>query len=370
MLEVRASESAYYSSADFIALIYTGSKKPLKNLQNVTRKIIVGVVLLLIAGLTYLAVQFWYDTSVDEESAESVIVTIPNGAGFGEILDSLEVAGLISDRASFRILASATGADDELKSGTYKFQRGLSQARLLDALKDGHSTVRVKVTFPEGVTIRRIASIAAEKAGLDSAEFVRLANDREYLKSIGLNASTAEGYLMPDTYFLYWGEPADLLLKRMSGLFLEFYDQAKKASAEKLNLTPYEAIILASLVEGEARVDKDRPIVARLYLNRLERGMRLEADPTIQYILPDGPRRLLYEDLRVESPYNSYKYKGLPPTPINNPGRKSITAALNPSDHDYIFMVAKGDGSGAHTFSTTKSQHDRAVREYRRNLGR
>ena len=221
------------------------------------------------------------------------------------------------------------------------------------------------MTFPEGITIRRIASIAAEKIGVDSIELVRLATDRGFLKSIGLSASTAEGYLMPDTYFFYWGTPAETVLREMSALFLKFYDQKKKKSTSVINLTPYEAIILASLVEGEARVDKDRAIVAGLYLNRLKRGMKLDADPTIQYILPDGPRRLLYKDLKVESPYNTYKYKGLPPTPINNPGRASIEAVLDPEEHNYLYMVAKGDGSGAHTFSRSKSEHDRAVAEYR-----
>lgn len=333
-----------------------------------TRKIIAVLILLAVVGLTYLAVQFWYDTSGGDTAEETALVIIPRGASFDAILDSLEKADLVSDRASFRILITATGADDDIKSGTYKFQRGISQAKLLNALREGHSTVRVKVTFPEGVTIRRIASIASEKAGIDSAGFVRLANDRKFLESIGLNAATAEGYLMPDTYFVYWGESPESLLKRMSGLFLQYYNSERKGKAKNLDLTPYEAVILASLVEGEARVDKDRPIVARLYLNRLERGMKLDADPTIQYVIPGGPRRLLYEDLKYESPYNTYKYKGLPPTPINNPGRASIEAALNPDSNDYLYMVAKGDGSGEHTFSRTKAEHDRAVREYRRRV--
>ncbi len=335
-----------------------------------TRKIIVGVAALFILFLCYLGIRFWHDTSPEASDQDVVTIHIPKGAGFGQIMDTLSNAGLIDDQVSFRLIATATGADDELKSGTYKFQRGISQARLLKALREGHSSLRVKVTFPEGVTIRRIASIASQEAGIDSAELVRLANDREFLKLIGLNASTAEGYLMPDTYFLYWGASAESLLREMSSLFLKHYNDERKAKAAKIGLSPYEAVILASLVEGEARVPGDRPIVARLYLNRLERGMKLDADPTIQYILPDGPRRLLYEDLRIENPYNTYRYKGLPPTPINNPGRASIEAALNPADHDYIYMVAKGDGSGAHAFSRTKGEHDRAVAEYRKRVGK
>ena len=329
-----------------------------------------GFIALFVLFLLYLGFRFWYDTTPDDSEQDVVTLYIPEGAGFGEIADSLARADLIDDQVSFKLLATAIGADDELKSGTYRFQRGISQARLLDALREGHSTLRVKVTFPEGVTIKRIASIASQEAGIDSAEIVRLANDRDFLKSIGLNASTAEGYLMPDTYFVYWGASADWLLREMSGLFLKYYNDERKSKAAKIGLTPYQAIILASLVEGEARIPGDRPIVARLYLNRLERGMKLDADPTIQYILPDGPRRLLYEDLRIDNPYNTYKYKGLPPTPINNPGRASIEAALNPAENDYIYMVAKGDGSGAHTFSRTKGEHDRAVAEYRKRVGK
>jgi len=334
----------------------------------VTRKIIIGLIATAIITFTYLGFRFWHDTSSDDSEDDIVIVHIPSGASFDVILDSLDQAGLINDKISFRLLATATGADDDIKSGSYKFQRGISQARLLNALQEGDSLIRVKITFPEGVTIRRIASIASKRIGLDSAELVDLANDREFLASIGLNASTAEGYLMPDTYFMYWGAPPELLLREMAALFLKYYDEQKKKRATAINLSPYEAVTLASLVEGEARVDEERPIIAGLYLNRLRRGMKLDADPTIQYILPDGPRRLLYDDLKIENPYNTYTYKGLPPTPINNPGRASIEAVLDPAKHDFIYMVAKGDGSSAHTFSSTKGEHDRAVTAYRRRV--
>ena len=327
------------------------------------------VVLLLLGALLVVAGYVAWELWLRGGSSDEVIVRIPEGATFAQILDSLETSGAIANRTAFRMLAAATGDDGRIKPGTYKFERGTASAELLSALVEGRSTVRVKVTFPEGVTVRRMASILKRDLGVDSAQFVRLANDREFLKTIGINAATAEGYLLPDTYFLFWGEEPRTLLRRLSEEFRAFYTDELKERAKEIGLSAYEAIILASIVEGEARVAEERPIIAGLYLNRIRRGMKLAADPTIQYLIPDGPRRILYRDLRIDSPYNTYMYAGLPPTPINNPGRSSIRAALSPSKHDYIFMVAKADGSGRHTFTKTGAEHERAVREYRQRVG-
>jgi UPF0755 protein len=323
------------------------------------------VVLVLIGIVAVAAAYYSWELWLRGGGAESVIVRIPEGATFTQILDSLESSGAISNRMAFRLLAKATGNDARIRPGTYKFEKGTASAELLAALVEGRSTVKVKVTFPEGSTLRRMASILHRDLSVDSTTFMRLANDRAFLRSIGINASTAEGYLLPDTYFLFWGEQPQTLLRRFSDEFRAFYTDELKERAKAIGLSPYEAIVLASIVEGEAKVDEERPVIAGLYLNRLHRGMKLAADPTIQYMLPDGPRRLLYRDLRIDSPYNTYMYAGLPPTPINNPGRSSIRAALSPARHEYIYMVAKADGSGRHTFSRTGTEHERAVREYR-----
>ena len=332
-------------------------------------RILVALIIGIGVLIGYFTYQSYKANHLPTGEDDSVTVIIPRGAGFSEILDSLEEKGLIGERLSFEILAVATGAGDEIQSGSYRFESGLSHTELLDHLKNGKSAARVKVTFPEGVTIRRIASIAQDRAGVDSTELVTLANDREFLATIGLTASTAEGYLMPDTYFFDWGVSAETVLREMSLLFRDYYNEQKQNRArEQTGLTPYETVILASLVEGEARTEEDRTIVAGLYLNRLRKKMLLQADPTIQYILPDGPRRLLYEDLRIDNPYNTYRNPGLPPTPINNPGRASLEAAIDPAETDYLYMVAKADGSGAHTFSRTLSEHQVAVNRYRRNV--
>lgn len=325
------------------------------------RKLSVAILLLLLVAGGYFIYQIWLRSG----SGDEVMVRIPEGASFSEVLDSLEAADLIGSRTAFKMLAVATEQDDQIRPGTYKFGRSIPAPELLAALVEGRSTVKVKVTFPEGITIRRIASIAARDVGCDSAEVVKLANDRDFLKTIGINASTAEGYLMPDTYFIFWGEKPAVLLRQMADLFKNFYADSLKKKAAALNMSPYEAIVLASIVEGEARVPAERDTIAGVYLNRLRIGMKLQADPTIQYILPDGPRQLFYRDLEVDSPYNTYRNKGLPPTPINNPGRASIVAALNPQKHDYIYFVAKADGTGGHRFSRTAQEHEVAVREYR-----
>lgn len=322
------------------------------------------VVALVVGG--YVAWELWLRSGSDDE----VIVRIPEGSSFAQILDSLEFSGAIANRTAFRLLAAGTGKDARIRPGTYKFRRGTASAELLDALVEGRSTVKVKVTFPEGSTTRRMASILHRELGVDSTTFVKLANDRAFLGTIGINAATAEGYLLPDTYFLFWGEDPRVLLRRLSEEFRAFYDDEMKERAKQNGLSAYEAIILASIVEGEARVEEERPVIAGLYLNRIRRGMKLAADPTIQYIIPDGPRRILYRDLRIDSPYNTYMYAGLPPTPINNPGRSSIRAAVGPQKHDYLYMVAKADGSGRHTFTRTGAEHNRAVREYRQRVDR
>jgi len=322
--------------------------------------------LVALIALGYMASEIW----IPRADSREVTVRIPEGASFDEIVSILDEVELIRSRTTFQLLATTTGADAKIKPGTYRFPRGISAAGLLESLVAGRSTVRRKVTIPEGSTMRRIASIAAGQAGIDSAAFMELATDRAFLRTIGVDATSAEGYLMPDTYFLYWGDTPETLLRKMADLHSRFFNEEMKRRAAAVGLTPDQVIVLASIVEGEARVADERPMVAGVYLNRLRRGMRLQADPTLQYVLPDGPRRLLKADLEMDSPYNSYRYSGLPPTPINNPGRASIEAVLAPDRHDYLYFVARADGSGRHEFSRNGIEHAEAVRDYRARVAR
>jgi UPF0755 protein len=184
---------------------------------------------------------------------------------------------------------------------------------------------------------------------------------------IGLDntdAQTLEGFLLPDTYNFYWQSDEKEIVEKMLAEFRGFFVDSLQIRTKQMRMSIRQMLTVASIIEGETSIDNERPIIAGLYYNRLRRGMRLEADPTIQYLIVDGPRRLRYSDLKIQSPYNTYENAGLPPGPINNPGRQSILAALYPAHHQYLYFVATGNGG--HRFASSYEEHLRNVREYRR----
>ncbi len=217
-----------------------------------------------------------------------------------------------------------------------------------------------------GSTIRYIGAKVKYELFVDSAAFVQKAFDQSFVDSLGVNARSMEGYLFPDSYYVYErSSPSEIIGIFYNG-FKKFMTDSLKARADSMGFSVHEVLTLASIVEGETNKTEEMPQIASVYLNRLKRGMKLEADPTIQYLQPNGWKRLLYKDLKIKSPYNTYLYAGLPPGPINNPGGKAILAVLYPADTDYLFFVANGEGG--HNFSKTYSQHLRNVAKYRRWL--
>jgi UPF0755 protein len=218
-----------------------------------------------------------------------------------------------------------------------------------------------KITFLEGWTIRQFADHLALKLDLEAGEIVSLANRDAFLHKHQINGSSAEGYLFPDTYLVSEYTDPESVLNILINEGRKFWTKAREYRATALGLTKHEILTMASIIEGEAIYDDERPIISAVYHNRLENGMRLQADPTIQYVIEDGPRRLLNRDLRINSPYNTYLHKGLPPGPINSPGKKSLLAALYPEENEYLFFVAKGDGY--HIFSKTEKEHFRAKKK-------
>ena len=218
-----------------------------------------------------------------------------------------------------------------------------------------------KITFLEGWTVRQFANHLAEKLDLEAEKIEGLANREAFLRKHQINSSSAEGYLFPDTYLLSENTDPESVLNILVNESRKFWTKAREYRATALGLTKHEIVTLASIIEGEAIYDDERPVISAVYHNRLESGMKLQADPTIQYIIDDGPRRLLNRDLRIKSPYNTYLHEGLPPGPINSPGKKSLLAALYPEENEYLFFVAKGDGY--HTFSKTEKEHNRAKKK-------
>ncbi|RKY89252.1 endolytic transglycosylase MltG, partial [candidate division KSB1 bacterium] len=247
----------------------------------------------------------------------------------------------------------------KIRAGKFRLSKNLSNYSILLILCKG-KPIDEKITIQEGLTSQKICSILKDTLEIDSTKFISLLTDKEFINELGIDADNLEGYLFPETYYFPCGISEKEIIKKMVGEFHKVFNDSLKKRARELNFSVHEIVTLASIIEGEAKIDDERNKISAVFHNRLKRRMRLQADPTIQYIIKDGPRRLLLKDLKIESPYNTYLHRGLPPGPICNPGKKSIIAALYPSCENYLYFVAKGDGS--HIFSRTKKEHLKAKR--------
>lgn len=294
-------------------------------------------------------------------------IVVPPGSTFGAVLDSLDAHGLVSNRFLLKLRARITGADRAVHAGVFEIPRGTSHSGILELLGQPHE-LEVRFTVPEGLTIGDIAELAETRLGIPADSFVAAARDSALADSLGLEIRSFEGFLRPDTYQLPSDITARELVRRLANEFLEVWKPEWDARLDTLDLTRPELLALASIVEGEARVDDEREVIAGVYHNRLRIGMALQADPTVQYaiMLRTGERkkRLFEKDYGFASPYNTYLHPGLPPGPVNSPGRRSIEAALYPDTVPFLFFVARPDGS--HVFTRTYREHLRAVAESRR----
>jgi UPF0755 protein len=331
--------------------------------MNTRYKLIVGVLAVLLAVGAYFLHDVFYGGNDFHGIAEKTFY-VSRGESFASIVDSLEGKGIIRKRELFVFVAKMFGGTTRIQVGKYIFSMGISNVDLFLALREGKHATLISVTIPEGLRPRVQAHICARALGIDSARFVQLVYDDSVTHSLGVNAHSLEGYLLPETYSFYWQPTEEDLIRRMVDEFRRFYTDSLQASANALAWTTNQVLTLASIIEGEAVLQDERPIISGVYHNRLRKGMRLEADPTIQFILEDGPRRVHYSDLKSDHPYNTYRIKGLPPGPVNNPGKASIIAALFPSKHEYLFFVANGEGG--HWFSKNYADHIRSVWKYRR----
>jgi len=288
---------------------------------------------------------------------------IHRGMSVTQIADSLQRQSLIRNRNHFLLAAKLTGWGNQLKAGKYEITPELTHVNLLRLFRSGKA-VQVRVTLPEGKTAEDFAEIVEHTLQIDKAEFLKLAEDSSFSHKLGVAAPRLEGYLYPNTYQFYWGATAAEVITVLVQELQRRLDDSLRAQVRTSGMTLHQVVTLASIVEGEAVIDNERATIAAVYRNRLRQGILLQADPTIQYAVPGPPRRLLFRDLEIASPYNTYRYAGLPPGPVNNPGIKSIRAVLNPAPAQYIYFVAVGDGS--HRFSYTLEQHLQAKRDFDR----
>ena len=295
------------------------------------------------------------------------IVSIPAGATLRQIAARLAQVGVIRHQGMFVLYARLRGAAAQLQAGEYALRATMSPAQVLDILRHGN-VIYHSLTIPEGLTVRDIAALIAAKGLGDRQTILRLAHDAAFIRSLGLTVPSLEGYLFPETYHVPRSMNERDLLRLMVQTLRKNYTRDIALRAQRLGMTQHEVVTLASLIEKEAHVDEERPLISAVFHNRLRKGMRLQADPTVIYALGerfDG--NLRKKDLAIDSPYNTYRYAGLPPGPIANPGRRSLQAAVAPAPVDYLYFVATGK-HGRHHFSTTLREHNQAVRKYQ--LGR
>ncbi len=253
------------------------------------------------------------------------------------------------------------GHEKNIPAGSYVLHNALNNRAIINQLVYGVPSLK-SITVLEGWTIYQIANELEKELKISKKTFLRLCNDQRVIKLFDLEGNSLEGYLFPDTYTFAEGVDPYLVLTRMVNEFINNITKSMEVQAQEMNMSLLEVITLASIIEGEAIYDSERAIISAVYHNRLKRGMKLQADPNIQYIIDDGPRRLLNNDLKIESKYNTYLYRGLPPGPINSPGKESIIAALYPSVNEYLYFVARGDGY--HTFSTNEKDHNKAKKKF------
>jgi len=292
-------------------------------------------------------------------------VIIPRGASFGQATDSLARGGLVGWPKTFRLYGRLTGGDRNIKPGTYLLKHGTPWNAIIGALNGGHGLVNT-VTIPEGYTIAQITPLLAKTLKVPTDSVTAAVSDTALLARLDVPNKTLEGYLFPDTYAFPVGTTARQAVREMVYSFERRWRPDWDSSVADLKINRNDLVTMASIVEREARLPEERPVIAAVYYNRLKRGMLLQADPTVQYALGHHVGRVLYKDLTIDSPYNTYVHKGLPPGPVASPGVASLAAAANPANVPYLYFVATRDGH--HEFRMTLEQHTDAVREVRATM--
>lgn len=315
--------------------------------------------------LSALGLGAWFSLYVNTPNTGSgtATVLIPKGAGVRQIKAILAREGVIKDDLRFLILARVTENSNRLRAGEFAIDRSLKPGDVLKILEQG-KVIHHRLTIPEGLTITQIAALYAGAGWINLEEFLSLCNQQAFIRKLGIHQDSLEGYLFPDTYVLIRGETnTKTIITSMVRRFLTVWQEVAD-DEKKYPLDRHQVVTLASIIEKETAAPVERPLIARVFLNRLQRSMRLQSDPTVSYGLPDFNGKLIRKDLKRETPYNTYVIKALPPGPICNPGRAAIEAVFHPAESKAVYFVSKNDGT--HFFSRTLKEHNRAVRKYQR----
>ncbi len=302
-------------------------------------------------------------TPADHSSSDRILFSVKRGEGFSSVARRLEREGLIRSALLFRLLA-LTRRGDVIHFGEYELSPSMMPKTILEFLCKGR-VKKYKITIPEGFNMYQVASVLDAAGICKRDDFLKFARDRVFLSKIGVPGSTVEGFLFPDTYYFSKSEGCRGVISGMVENFFKNFTPRMRVRMKEMNLTLLELVTLASIIEKETAVPQERRLISAVFHNRLRRGMRLQADPTVIYgLLPDFDGNLKRRDLESWTPYNTYRIRGLPPGPIANPGRDSIEAALYPAQSSALYFVSRNDGT--HVFSSTLREHNINVAKYQK----
>ena len=327
-------------------------------MRRIVAGLIAAVLAVTVVGAAWVYATLFHDASYP---AQATRIVIQRGSSFGEIATLLAQNGVIGNALPFRLLAKATHADTDVHAGEYRFAPHQTANAVLTELRTGGAQVAQWVTIPEGFTAAQIAQRMAD-AKISDAAALEATFMHDTIVAGATRTKNLEGLLFPSTYLIPTDASPDAIARILTTQFQAELPKDAEAKARALHLTVPQVVTVASLIEREAKVDSERPLMAGVYYNRLRIGMPLEVDATIEYALPEHKTALSFKDLAIDSPYNSYKFAGLPPTPIANPGKASLDAAFAPVKTEYLYYVYKGDGH--HAFAKTLAEHNANVAKY------
>jgi len=303
-----------------------------------------------------------------ENAKTDYVLIIKENETYDDVFNELETIDVLYNYKAFRWVSKKKNYPGNVKPGRYKIEKNMNTNQVVNILRSGLQEP-VEVTFNNVRFKEDLAGKVSKYIQADSLEILGLFSDKEKIEAYGFTPETFRAMFIPNTYEFYWTTSAEEFANRMKKEFERFWNEERREKAKEINLTPAEVTTLASIVQAETIKKDELRRVAGLYVNRLKRGMLLQADPTVKYAVGDfSLRRILNKHLEIDSPYNTYKYAGLPPGPISFPEPASIDAVLNYEDHNYLYMVARDDFSGYHNFASTLSEHNRNAARYREAL--
>jgi UPF0755 protein len=333
----------------------------------------VGIVFLVaMAGMVLVGLPYYnrlFKPNVRADVPADFLVYLPTGSTFEDVMDSLEAHDILIDTGTFRSAARFHKYDSNVKAGRFAVKPRMTNRELIVSLRS--QNVPVRLTINKKRTVDDFVAYIAPKFEFSDTDLAALLRNGTFLRERGFDKANALTTFIPNTYELWWNITETEFYDRMQKEYERFWTDERLRSAASLNLTPSEVITLASIVEEETNIEEEKPVVAGLYLNRIRKGMLLQADPTLRFAVKDfGLQRILNRHKEVESPYNTYKHAGLPPGPICIPAISSIDAVLAAEKHDYIYMCADADFSGRHAFAKTLEQHNQNAAAYQAELNR